>query len=147
MNLIADRLNRISPSQTIAISSKARALKAAGRDIISLSAGEPDFDTPEHIKQAAIAAIQSGDTKYTDVAGTRRCARPSPRNSSAIAASTTSPRRSSSPPAASRSFSTPCSATVQAGDEVVIPTPCWVSYPDIVGAGRRQAGFRALQPE
>ncbi|HUW80880.1 MAG TPA: aminotransferase class I/II-fold pyridoxal phosphate-dependent enzyme, partial [Acidocella sp.] len=70
MNLIADRLNRISPSQTIAISSKARALKAAGRDIISLSAGEPDFDTPEHIKQAAITAIQNGDTKYTDVAGT-----------------------------------------------------------------------------
>jgi hypothetical protein len=70
MNLIADRLNRISPSQTIAISSKARALKAEGRDIISLSAGEPDFDTPDHIKQAAIAAIQSGDTKYTDVSGT-----------------------------------------------------------------------------
>ena len=70
MSLIADRLNRISPSQTIAISSKARALKAAGRDIISLSAGEPDFDTPAHIKQAAIDAINAGDTKYTDVAGT-----------------------------------------------------------------------------
>ena len=70
MPLIADRLNRISPSQTIAISTKARALKAEGRDIISLSAGEPDFDTPAHIKQAAIAAINAGDTKYTDVAGT-----------------------------------------------------------------------------
>ncbi|HUM07243.1 MAG TPA: aminotransferase class I/II-fold pyridoxal phosphate-dependent enzyme, partial [Acidocella sp.] len=70
MSLIADRLNRISPSQTIAISSKARALKAQGRDIISLSAGEPDFDTPAHIKQAAIDAINAGDTKYTDVAGT-----------------------------------------------------------------------------
>src|ERR1700722_20056319 len=67
MNIIADRLTRISPSQTIAISSKARALKAAGRDIISLSAGEPDFDTPDNVKQAAIAA---GETKYTDVAGT-----------------------------------------------------------------------------
>jgi aspartate aminotransferase len=68
--MIADRLNRISPSATVAISAKARALKAAGRDIISLSAGEPDFDTPPHIKQAAIDAIMAGDTKYTDVAGT-----------------------------------------------------------------------------
>src|SRR6202035_3611011 len=70
MTLIADRLNRISPSQTIAISTKARALKAEGRDIISLSAGEPDFDTPDNIKQAAIRAIEGGDTKYTDVPGT-----------------------------------------------------------------------------
>src|SRR5271169_5212812 len=70
MHLTAERLDRISPSQTIAISTKARALKAAGRDIISLSAGEPDFDTPDHIKQAAIAAINAGDTKYTDVSGT-----------------------------------------------------------------------------
>ena len=70
MKLTADRLDRVSPSQTIAISTKARALKAAGRDVISLSAGEPDFDTPENIKQAAIRAIEAGDTKYTDVAGT-----------------------------------------------------------------------------
>ena len=103
MTLIADRLNRISPSQTIAISTKARALKAEGRDIISLSAGEPDFDTPDHIKQAAIAAINAGDTKYTDVAGTAGAA-PGDRgeSSSATAASTTSRKRSSSPPAASR---------------------------------------------
>ena len=71
MQLIAERLDRISPSQTIAISTKARALKAQGRDIISLSAGEPDFDTPQNVKDAAIRAIQSGETKYTDVAGTR----------------------------------------------------------------------------
>ena len=69
MQLTAERLDRISPSQTIAIASKARALKAAGRDIISLSAGEPDFDTPQFIKDAAIAAIQAGQTKYTDVSG------------------------------------------------------------------------------
>ena len=71
MTLTAARLDRISPSQTIAISSKARALKAAGRDVISLSAGEPDFDTPQNVKDAAIRAIQAGDTKYTDVAGTK----------------------------------------------------------------------------
>ena len=70
-SLTAERLDRISPSQTIAISQKARALQAAGRNVISLSAGEPDFDTPENIKRAAIAAIEKGDTKYTDVAGTK----------------------------------------------------------------------------
>ena len=70
MHLTADRLDRISPSQTITITAKARALKAAGRDVISLSVGEPDFDTPQNIKDAAIAAIQRGETKYTDVAGT-----------------------------------------------------------------------------
>ena len=70
MSLTAERLDRISPSQTIAITSKARALKAAGRDIIGLAAGEPDFDTPQNVKDAAIAAIARGETKYTDVSGT-----------------------------------------------------------------------------
>src|SRR3712207_3838031 len=70
MKLVADRLDRISPSLTIAMTAKARALKAAGRDVIGLSAGEPDFDTPRNIKDAAIAAIERGETKYTDVAGT-----------------------------------------------------------------------------
>ena len=70
MHLTADRLDRISASPTIAISTKARQLKAQGRDIISLSAGEPDFDTPQFVKDAAIAAIQAGETKYTDVSGT-----------------------------------------------------------------------------
>ena len=70
MKLIADRLDRISPSLTIAMTSKARALKAAGKDVIGLAAGEPDFDTPQNVKDAAIAAIQRGETKYTDVAGT-----------------------------------------------------------------------------
>lgn len=76
MDLTAARLARISPSQTIAISTKARELKAAGKDIISLSAGEPDFDTPDSIKKAAIRAIEAGETKYTDVAGTPPCAAP-----------------------------------------------------------------------
>src|SRR3954447_13364589 len=69
MHLTAERLDRISPSQTIAISTKARALKAEGRDVISLAAGEPDFDTPRNVKDAAIRAIEAGETKYTDVAG------------------------------------------------------------------------------
>src|SRR5690606_16107615 len=69
MGFFADSLNRIQPSATIAVSTKARQLKAQGRDIISLSAGEPDFDTPENIKEAAIRAMKEGKTKYTDVDG------------------------------------------------------------------------------
>jgi len=132
MSLIADRLNRISPSQTIAISSKARALKAAGRDIIGLSAGEPDFDTPAHIKQAAIDAIIAGDTKYTDVAGT-------PALRKAIAAKFQrdsgidyKPEEIIVSTGGKQVIFNAMLATVQAGDEVIIPTPCWVSYPDIV---------------
>src|SRR3712207_5841620 len=70
MKLVAERLDRISPSLTIDMTAKARALKAAGRDEIGLSAGEPDFDTARNVKDAAIAAIERGETKYTDVAGT-----------------------------------------------------------------------------
>jgi len=132
MSLIADRLNRISPSQTIAISSKARALKAQGRDIISLSAGEPDFDTPAHIKQAAIDAINAGDTKYTDVAGT-------PALRKAVAAKFLrdsgidyKPEEVIVSTGGKQVIFNAMLATVQAGDEVIIPTPCWVSYPDIV---------------
>ena len=132
MSLIADRLNRISPSQTIAISSKARALKAAGRDIIGLSAGEPDFDTPAHIKQAAIDAINAGDTKYTDVAGT-------PALRKAIAAKFLrdsgidyKPEEIIVSTGGKQVIFNAMLATVQAGDEAIIPTPCWVSYPDIV---------------
>ena len=70
MSFIAECLSRIKPSPTIAVSQKARELKAAGQDVIGLGAGEPDFDTPDNIKDAAIAAIRAGDTKYTNVDGT-----------------------------------------------------------------------------
>jgi aspartate aminotransferase len=132
MSLIADRLNRISPSQTIAISSKARALKAAGRDIISLGAGEPDFDTPAHIKQAAIAAIQAGETKYTDVAGTpalRRAVAAKFKRDSGI---DYKPEEVIVSTGGKQVIYNAMVATVNPGDEVIIPSPCWVSYPDIV---------------
>ncbi|WP_336945682.1 pyridoxal phosphate-dependent aminotransferase [Asaia sp. HN010] len=132
MSLIAARLNRISPSQTIAISQKARALKEAGRDIISLSAGEPDFETPENVKQAACDAIARGETRYTDVAGT-----PALRKAVAawlnrdfgldykaeeIVVST----------GGKQVIYDVFTATLDVGDEVIIPAPAWVSYPDIV---------------
>lgn len=132
MSLIAARLDRISPSQTIAISQKARALKAEGRDIISLSAGEPDFDTPPHIKAAAIRAIEAGETKYTDVAGT-------PPLRKAVAAwinrdfglDYTAEEVIVSPGGKFVIFNTML-ATLEEGDEVIIAAPAWVSYPDIV---------------
>lgn len=132
MELIAARLNRISPSQTIAISTKARQLKATGRDIISLSAGEPDFDTPAHIKQAAIAAIEAGDTKYTDVAGTialRRAVAAKFKRDSGI---DYKPEEVIVSTGGKQVIFNAMLATIQSGDEAIIPTPCWVSYPDIV---------------
>ncbi len=132
MQLIAERLNRISPSQTLAVSAKARALKAAGRDIISLSAGEPDFDTPQFIKDAAIAAIQAGETKYTDVAGTialRRAVAEKFRRDQGI---DYAPDEIIVSTGGKQVIFNAMLATLNAGDEVIIPTPCWVSYPDIV---------------
>ena len=70
MSFLASRLDAVKPSPTLALQAKAKALKATGRDIIALGVGEPDFDTPDHIKEAAIAAIEAGDTKYTAVEGT-----------------------------------------------------------------------------
>ncbi|GBR07206.1 pyridoxal phosphate-dependent aminotransferase [Asaia siamensis] len=132
MSLIAARLNRISPSQTIAISQKARALKEAGRDIISLSAGEPDFETPENVKQAACAAIARGETRYTDVAGTAALRKAVAAwlnrdfgldyKAEEIVVST----------GGKQVIYDVFTATLDAGDEVIIPAPAWVSYPDIV---------------
>ena len=132
MDLLAARLNRINPSPTMAITAKARALKAAGQDVISLSAGEPDFDTPAHIKQAAIAAIEAGETKYTDVAGTpalRRAVAEKFRRDSGL---DYKPEEVIVSTGGKQVIFNAMLATVQAGDEVIIPTPCWVSYPDIV---------------
>ncbi|GBQ11064.1 pyridoxal phosphate-dependent aminotransferase [Swaminathania salitolerans] len=132
MSLIAARLDRISPSQTIAISQKARALKAAGRDIISLSAGEPDFDTPDNVKRAACDAIARGETRYTDVAGT-------PALRQAVAAWLNRdfgldyrPEEIVVSTGGKQVIYDVFTATLDKGDEVIIPAPAWVSYPDIV---------------
>lgn len=132
MPLIADRLDRISPSQTMAVTAKARALKAEGRDVISLSAGEPDFDTPQFIKDAAIAAIQAGQTKYTDVAGTPALRKAVADKFRADHGIDYAPDEIIVSTGGKQVIFNAMLATVQAGDEVVIPSPCWVSYPDIV---------------
>jgi aspartate aminotransferase len=132
MAFISDALNRIQPSATIAMSNKAMALKGEGRDIIGLSAGEPDFDTPDNIKEAAIAAIRRGETKYTAVDGI-------PELKKAIAAKFKrengldyKPAQVSVGTGGKQVLFNALLATVNPGDEVVIPSPYWVSYPDIV---------------
>ncbi|QIG46427.1 pyridoxal phosphate-dependent aminotransferase [Nordella sp. HKS 07] len=132
MGFISDSLNRIQPSATIAISSKAMALKAEGRDIIGLSAGEPDFDTPDNIKEAAIAAIRKGYTKYTNVDGI-------PELKKAIVAKYKRENnldykvsQVSVGTGGKQILFNALLATVNPGDEVIIPAPYWVSYPDIV---------------
>lgn len=132
MSFLADRLSRIKPSPTIAVTSKARALKAAGRDVIGLGAGEPDFDTPENIRAAGIRAIENGQTRYTDVDGT-------PELKKAICAKfarenglTYTPDQVTVGVGGKQVLYNALMATLNAGDEVIIPAPYWVSYPDMV---------------
>jgi aspartate aminotransferase len=132
MSIIAARLKRIKPSPTIAVTQKARELKAAGRDIIGLGAGEPDFDTPDPIKEAAIAAIRRGETKYTDVDGTQAlkkaiCAKFKRENGL-----TYQPNQITVGTGGKQVLYNALMATLDPGDEVVIPAPYWVSYPDMV---------------
>ena len=131
-NFLSKSLARVQPSATIAVTQKARDLKAQGRDVIGLGAGEPDFDTPDNIKAAAVDAINRGETKYTAVDGI-------PELKEAIAAKFK--RENGIDYAADECFVAPggkpiiynaMMATLNPGDEVVIPTPYWVSYPDIV---------------
>ncbi|WP_395646017.1 pyridoxal phosphate-dependent aminotransferase [Terricaulis sp.] len=128
---ISNALKRVKPSATMAMSAKARALKAAGRDCISLSQGEPDFDTPEHIKEAAARAMAEGKTKYTDVDGV-------PELKDAIVAKFKREngldyKRSqvNVSPGGKPVIFNAFAATLNPGDEVVIPAPYWVSYPDM----------------
>ncbi|MBO0710367.1 MAG: pyridoxal phosphate-dependent aminotransferase [Acetobacteraceae bacterium] len=132
MSLIAARLNRISPSQTMGVAAKARALKAAGRDVIGLAAGEPDFDTPRNIKDAAIRAIEAGETKYTDVAGMPALRRAVAEKFTRENAIPTKPEEVIISSGCKQVIFNCMVATIDPGDEAIIPSPCWVSYPDIV---------------
>jgi aspartate aminotransferase len=132
MSIIARRLAAIKPSPTIAVTNLARELKAAGRDVIGLGAGEPDFDTPDHVKEAAVAAIWAGQTKYTAVDGT-------PELKAAVAAKFKRENgldyrqdEISVGTGGKQIIYNALMATLDPGDEVVIPAPYWVSYPDMV---------------
>jgi len=132
MGFIADSLNRIQPSATIAVSTKARQLKAAGRDVISLSAGEPDFDTPENIKAAAIQALAAGKTKYTDVDGIPELKAAIVRKFARDNSLDYKPSQISVGTGGKQVIYNALLATLNPGDEVILPAPCWVSYADIV---------------
>jgi aspartate aminotransferase len=132
MSFIAERLSRIKPSPTIAVTQKARELKAAGQDVIGLGAGEPDFDTPDNVKEAAIAAIWRGETKYTAVDGT-------PELKAAIAEKYRrengldyKPEQITVGTGGKQVLYNALMATLDPGDEVIVPAPYWVSYPDMV---------------
>jgi len=132
MSIIADRLGRIKPSPTIAVTNKARELKAAGRDVIGLGAGEPDFDTPDFVKDAAKAAMDAGETKYTAVDGT-------PALKDAIIEKFKRDNnleytrdKITVGTVGKQVLYNALMASVNAGDEVIIPAPYWVSYPDMV---------------
>ena len=132
MPFLSAALDRVKPSATIAVTDKARALKAAGRNVIGLGAGEPDFDTPDNIKQAAIHAIEAGKTKYTDVGGM-------PELKEAIIAKfqrenglTYKPNQIIVGTGGKQVLYNALMATLNPGDEVIIPAPYWVSYPDMV---------------
>ena len=155
MAFLADALKRVKPSATIVITQKARELKAAGKDVISLSVGEPDFDTPDNVKEAAIAAIRRGETKYTPVSGI-------PELRSAVAAKFKRENNLDYKPAQTivstggkHVIYNAFLATLNPGDEVVITAPYWVSYPEMVAlcggtpviVDAVQANDFKLQPE
>jgi len=148
-------LARVKPSATLAASARARELKREGRDVISLGSGEPDFDTPDNVKEAAIAAIRRGETKYTDVDGL-------PELKAAVAAKfarenglTYAPNQIHVAPGGKAVLFNALLATLSPGDEVIVPAPYWVSYPDMVllaggepvtVVGQEVDGFK-LRPE
>jgi aspartate aminotransferase len=153
--LQSSALARVKPSATLAVTAKARELKRAGRDVIGLGAGEPDFDTPDHVKAAAVAAIQRGETKYTDVDGL-------PELKAAVAAKfarenglTYGTDQIHVAPGGKAVIYNALVATLSPGDEVIVPAPYWVSYPDmvllaggepVVVIGHEADGFK-LKPE
>ncbi|MBF9036618.1 aminotransferase class I/II-fold pyridoxal phosphate-dependent enzyme [Rhodobacterales bacterium HKCCE2091] len=155
MTFLSDTLKRVKPSPTIAVSNLAAELKRQGRDVIGLGAGEPDFDTPDHIKAAAVEAIAAGKTKYTQVDGI-------PELKDAICAKfarenglTYTPAQVTVGTGGKQVLFNAFMATLNPGDEVIIPAPYWVSYPDMVKIaggepvfveGRMEDGFR-ITPE
>ncbi|MFT5065273.1 MAG: aspartate aminotransferase [Yoonia sp.] len=141
MTFLSATLDRVKPSPTIAVTTKAQELKAAGRDVIGLGAGEPDFDTPQNIKDAGVAAIAAGKTKYTAVDGI-------PELKEAICAKfkrdnnlTYTPAQVTVGTGGKQVLYNTFMATLNAGDEVIIPAPYWVSYPDMVLLGGGEPVF------
>ncbi|MDJ0932582.1 pyridoxal phosphate-dependent aminotransferase [Breoghania sp.] len=135
MAFLADSFARVKPSATIAVTNKARELKAAGRDVIGLGAGEPDFDTPKNIKQAAIKAITDGKTKYTAVDGIPELKQAIVDKFARENGLTYIPAEITVGTGGKQVLYNALMATLNPGDEVLVPAPYWVSYPDMVLLG------------
>lgn len=129
---LAQRVGRIKPSPTLAVTAKAAELKAQGKDVLSLGAGEPDFDTPLHIKEAALKAIADGKTKYTPVGGTPSLKKAIIDKMQRDNALTYAPKQILAATGGKQACYNLCQALLNATDEVIIPAPYWVSYPDMV---------------
>jgi aspartate aminotransferase len=151
MSFLSSAIQRIKPSPTIAVTQKARELRAAGRDVIGLGAGEPDFDTPDHIKDAAIEAMRRGETKYTAIDGIPELKQAVVRKFARENNLTYTTDQISVAPGGKAIIFNALMATIDPGDEVVIPAPYWVSYPDItllcggtpvIVEARRETGFK-----
>ena len=132
MSIVSNTLKRIKPSPTIAVTSKARELRAAGKDVIGLGAGEPDFDTPDNIKEAAIEAIKKGDTKYTAVDGTPALKKAIKEKFKRENNLSYDLNQITVGTGGKQVLYNSFMATINKGDEVLIPAPYWVSYPDII---------------
>jgi len=132
MSFLSAALDRVKPSATIAVTDKARALKAAGRNVIGLGAGEPDFDTPDNIKQAAIKAIEAGKTKYTDVGGIPELKDAVINKFKRENGLAYKPNQVIVGTGGKQVLYNALMATINPGDEVIIPAPYWVSYPEMV---------------
>ena len=151
MSFIASRLGDIAPPETMEMAARAAALRLKGLDVISLSQGEPDFDTPEHIQQAALRAMRDGKTRYTEAAGVAPLRHAVAAKMHADHGLQYGPEDVSITAGAKQAIFNAFFATLNPGDEVVVPAPCWVSYPEIVKlAGGtpivvecpREAGFK-----
>lgn len=129
---LAQRVTRIKPSPTLAVTAKAAALKAEGKDVLSLGAGEPDFDTPAHIKAAAIKALDAGQTKYTPVGGTPSLKKAIIDKMARDNGLDYKPNQVLASVGGKQACYNLCQALLNATDEVLIPAPYWVSYPDMV---------------
>lgn len=147
MSIIAESLGRIKPSPTIAVTTKAAELRAAGRDVIGLGAGEPDFDTPENIKTAGKRAIDEGKTKYTPVDGIPELKQAICDKFKRDNGLSYEPSQVSVGTGGKQIIYNAMVATLNPGDEVIIPTPYWVSYPDMVLLGGGEPVFVATSAE
>tara|TARA_Y200000002_G_scaffold363641_1_gene351887 strand:- start:866 stop:2053 length:1188 start_codon:yes stop_codon:yes gene_type:complete len=132
MSIVSNSLKRIKPSPTMAVTSKAREMRAAGKDVIGLGAGEPDFDTPDNIKKAAIKAIRQGDTKYTAVDGTPALKKAVQKKFKRENNLKFKLNEISVGTGGKQVLYNAFMATINKGDEVIIPAPYWVSYPDMI---------------